>query len=77
MRVMIADYALTPNRAIIDANFVDNMPKGLTAASGFDAYGPCRGSLCFGHGDQLPLVFSTNSAALEAIKQVFRYLPRA
>lgn len=37
VKYAIADYALTPNMAIIDANFVDHMPKGLTAASGFDA----------------------------------------
>jgi alcohol dehydrogenase class IV len=31
----IADYALTPNMAIVDANLVMNMPKGL--AGGIDA----------------------------------------
>jgi acetaldehyde dehydrogenase/alcohol dehydrogenase len=34
VKYAIADYALTPNMAIIDPNFVDGMPKGLTAASG-------------------------------------------
>ncbi|WP_275668539.1 bifunctional acetaldehyde-CoA/alcohol dehydrogenase [Oleisolibacter albus] len=33
----IADYALTPDMAIIDANLVMNMPKSLTAAGGIDA----------------------------------------
>ncbi|KAL0209608.1 hypothetical protein RCL1_008446 [Eukaryota sp. TZLM3-RCL] len=33
----IADYALTPDMAIIDADFVLSMPRGLAAASGFDA----------------------------------------
>ena len=37
VKYAIADYALTPNIAIIDPNFVDHMPKGLTAASGIDA----------------------------------------
>ena len=37
VKYAIADYALTPNMAIIDPNFVDGMPKGLTAASGIDA----------------------------------------
>ena len=68
----IADYALTPNMAIIDPNFVDGMPKGLTSASGIDAlvhaieaYVSC-----------LATNF-TNSNALEAIKLVFRYLERS
>ncbi|MBS0644810.1 MAG: bifunctional acetaldehyde-CoA/alcohol dehydrogenase, partial [Proteobacteria bacterium] len=33
----IADYALTPNMAIVDANLVMDMPKPLTAAGGIDA----------------------------------------
>ena len=68
----IADYALTPNMAIVDPNFVDGMPKGLTAASGIDAlvhsleaYVSC-----------LATNF-TNSNALEATKLVFKYLVRS
>ena len=33
----IADYELTPIMAIVDANLVMDMPKGLTAAGGIDA----------------------------------------
>jgi acetaldehyde dehydrogenase/alcohol dehydrogenase len=33
----IADYELTPNMAIVDANLVMNMPKSLTAFGGVDA----------------------------------------
>jgi len=72
VKYALADYALTPSMAIIDANFVDNMPKGLTAAGGIDAlvhsleaYVSCMATNY------------TNSLALEAIKQIFRYLPRA
>ena len=68
----IADYALTPNMAIVDPNFVDHMPKGLTAASGIDAlvhsleaYVSCMATNF------------TNGHALEATKQVFRYLARS
>lgn len=68
----LADYALTPNMAIIDPNFVDGMPKGLTAAAGFDslvhaveAYVSCMATSF------------TNSNALEATKLIFKYLPRA
>jgi len=72
VKYAIADYALTPNIAIIDPNFVDNMPKGLTAASGIDAlvhaieaYVSCMATNF------------TNSNALEACKLVFRYLERS
>ncbi|MGN0018833.1 MAG: bifunctional acetaldehyde-CoA/alcohol dehydrogenase [Candidatus Gastranaerophilaceae bacterium] len=68
----IADYALTPNIAIVDPNFVDGMPKGLTAASGIDAlvhsleaYVSCMATNF------------TNSNALEATKLVFKYLARS
>ncbi|MFZ9035495.1 MAG: iron-containing alcohol dehydrogenase, partial [Francisellaceae bacterium] len=33
----IADYSLTPDVAVIDSQFIQHMPKGLTASSGFDA----------------------------------------
>ncbi len=72
VKYAIADYALTPNMAIIDPNFVDGMPKGLTSASGIDAlvhsieaYVSCMATNF------------TNSNALEAIKLVFRYLERS
>ena len=72
VKYAIADYALTPNMAIIDANFVDNLPKGLTAASGFDALVHAVEAYV-----SVMATNFTNSAALEAIKQVFRYLPRS
>ena len=72
VKYAIADYALTPNMAIIDPNFVDGMPKGLTAASGIDAlvhsieaYVSCMATNF------------TNSNALEATKLVFKYLERS
>ena len=72
VKYAIADYALTPNMAIVDANFVDHQPKGLTAASGFDALVHAVEAYV-----SVMATNFTNSAALEAIKQVFRYLPRA
>lgn len=36
VKYAIADYALTPNMAIVDSNLVLSMPKGLCAASGID-----------------------------------------
>lgn len=72
VKYAIADYALTPSMAIIDPNFVDGMPKGLTSASGIDAlvhaieaYVSCMATNF------------TNSNALEACKLVFKYLGRS
>ena len=72
VKYAIADYALTPNMAIIDPDFVDGMPKGLTSASGIDAlvhaieaYVSCMATNF------------TNSNALEATKLVFKYLERS
>ncbi|MDR1418057.1 MAG: bifunctional acetaldehyde-CoA/alcohol dehydrogenase [Endomicrobium sp.] len=68
----IADYSLTPDMAIIDPNFVDSMPKGLCAASGIDALTHAIEA----YVSVLATNF-TNSPALEAIKLIFRYLPRS
>ncbi len=66
----IADYALTPNMAIIDPDLVMTMPKNLCAWSGLDV---------LTHAIEAYVsVFATeftNSHALEAIKLVFKYLP--
>ena len=72
VKYAIADYALTPNMAIIDPNFVDGMPKGLTAASGVDALVHSIEA----YVSALATNF-TNSNALEATKLVFKYLERS
>nr|WP_291830691.1 iron-containing alcohol dehydrogenase [Candidatus Symbiopectobacterium sp. PLON1] len=41
----LADYALTPDMAIVDANLVMNMPKSLCAFGGLDAVTNSLGSL--------------------------------
>ncbi len=66
----IADYALTPQIAIIDPELVLTMPKGLTAAGGIDAL---VHSL-----EAMASVLSTeytNALALESIRIIFKYLP--
>ena len=72
VKYAIADYALTPNMAIIDPNFVDGMPKGLTAASGIDALVHSLEAYVSSMATNF-----TNSNALEATKLVFRYLERS
>ncbi len=70
VKYALADYALTPSMAIIDANFVDGMPKGLTSAGGIDAMVHALEAYV-----SVMATNYTNSLALEAIKQIFRYLP--
>ncbi|MCC5909104.1 MAG: bifunctional acetaldehyde-CoA/alcohol dehydrogenase [Clostridiaceae bacterium] len=68
----IADYQLTPKMAIVDPELMMNMPKGLTAASGIDA-------LTHALEAYVSIMASeyTNGMALEAIGQIFKYLPLA
>lgn len=72
IKYAIADYSLMPNMAIIDPNFVDDMPKNLTASSGIDA-------LVHSIEAYVSIMASnfTNSNALEAIKLIFKYLKRS
>ena len=68
----LADYELTPNMAIIDAELMMNMPKGLTSASGIDA-------MTHALEAYVSILASeyTNGLALEAIRLIFKYLPDA
>ncbi|MCY6959169.1 bifunctional acetaldehyde-CoA/alcohol dehydrogenase [Clostridium brassicae] len=68
----LADYELTPNMAIIDAELMMNMPKPLTAASGIDA-------LTHAIEAYVSVLASeyTNGLALEAIRLIFKYLPQS
>ncbi|MDD3376473.1 MAG: bifunctional acetaldehyde-CoA/alcohol dehydrogenase [Candidatus Riflebacteria bacterium] len=68
----LADYELTPDMAIIDAELMSDMPKGLTAASGIDALVHAIEA----YVSVLASEFS-NGMALEAIRLVFKYLPQA
>lgn len=68
----LADYELMPDMAIIDAELMMNMPKGLTASSGIDA-------LTHAIEAYVSVLASeyTNGMALEAIRLIFKYLPQA
>ena len=68
----LADYALTPSMAIVDANLVDTMPPGLCAASGYDAIVHAIEAYV-----SIMATNFTNSNALEAAKKVYKYLPRS
>ena len=68
----LADYQLMPNMAIVDADMMMNAPKGLTSASGIDALVHSIEA----YVSIMATEFS-DSLALQAIKLIFEYLPRA
>ena len=68
----IADYELTPNMAICDANLTMNMPKSLTAFSGIDALTHALEAMV-----AVTATDYTNCQAMEATRILFKYLPRA
>ena len=68
----LADYELLPNMAIIDTDFHMSAPKGLTAASGIDAVTHALEA----YAAMLATDY-TDGLALQALKNVFKYLPRA
>jgi acetaldehyde dehydrogenase/alcohol dehydrogenase len=68
----IADYELLPTMAIVDVNFMMDMPKGLTAASGLDALSHALES----YASMFATDF-TKGLSLQATKQIFDFLPTA
>ena len=68
----LADYELMPNMAIIDADFHMSAPKGLTAASGIDAVTHALEA----YAAMLATDY-TDGLALQSLKIIFKYLPRA
>ena len=68
----LADYELLPKMAIIDADFMMNMPKGLTSASCIDALTHALEAYA-----SVMATPYTDGQALVAMKLIFQYLPRA
>lgn len=68
----LADYELMPKMAIIDADMMMSMPKGLTSASGIDAMTHALEA----YASMMATDF-TDGLALKALKNIFTYLPRA
>ena len=66
----LADYALTPDMAIVDANLVMNMPKSLCAFGGLDAVTHAMEA----YVSVLASEFS-DGQALQALKLLKEYLP--
>ena len=68
----LADYELMPDMAIIDADLMMSIPKGLTSCSGIDAMSHALEAVA-----SVMATDYTNGIAKEAIKLIFEYLPRA
>ena len=68
----LADYALMPNMAIVDADMMMNAPKGLTAASGIDAVTHALEAYA-----SMMATDYTDGLALRALKLLFDNLPAA
>lgn len=68
----VADYALTPDMAIVDPEFVLNQPRGLAASAGLDVLTHAI--------EAYTSVMASNYAdgqAMEAIRLVFKYLKKS
>ncbi len=68
----LADYELMPKMAIVDSNMMMNAPKGLTSASGIDAVTHNLEALA-----SMMATEYTDGLAIESLKNIFKYLPRA
>ncbi|OCN05954.1 bifunctional acetaldehyde-CoA/alcohol dehydrogenase [Erysipelotrichaceae bacterium MTC7] len=68
----LADYALTPNVAIIDPAFTMGLPASVTADTGMDVLTHALEALVAVLASDY-----TNGLAVQAIQTVFKYLPRA
>ena len=68
----LADYELMPKMAIVDCNMMMNAPKGLTSASGIDAVTHNLEAIA-----SMMATEYTDGLAIESLKNIFKYLPRA
>ena len=68
----LADYELLPNMAIIDTDFHMSAPRGLTAASGIDAVTHALEAYA-----SIMATDYTDGLAIQALKNIFKYLPDA
>lgn len=72
VKYSLADYAFTPNMAIIDSQFMMSLPPRMTAVTGADAFSHCFES----YVSVLSTEF-TRPYSLEGIRLIHKYLERA
>jgi len=68
----LADYELLPNMAVVDTDNMMSQPKGLTSASGVDVLTHALEAYA-----SIMATDYTDGLALQAMRNVFTYLPRA
>lgn len=68
----LADYELMPNMAIVDTDLHMSAPNGLTSASGIDAVTHALEAYA-----SVMATDYTDGLAIQALKVIFKYLPRA
>ncbi|MBR3840373.1 MAG: bifunctional acetaldehyde-CoA/alcohol dehydrogenase [Erysipelotrichales bacterium] len=68
----LADYSLTPTIAIIDAEFTKNLPRSIAADTGMDVLTHALEAYVSTLANDY-----TDGLAIQAIKLVFKYLPRS
>ncbi len=68
----LADYELMPDMAIVDADLMMNIPKGLTSCAGIDAVSHALEAIA-----SVMATDFTNGIAKEALRLLFTYLPSA
>jgi alcohol dehydrogenase class IV len=71
-KLTVNNAELVPDIAVLDTDFVEDMPPFLTVGSGLDAFAHAFGSYISNWGN--PLADAINTSA---IKEVMKYLPRA
>ncbi len=72
IKYSLADYALIPTVAIIDAQFMMSLPPRMTAVTAADAF-----SHCFESYVSILATEFTRPYSLEGIKLIYKYLKRA
>ncbi|MEG0741300.1 MAG: bifunctional acetaldehyde-CoA/alcohol dehydrogenase [Clostridia bacterium] len=72
VKYALADYELLPKMAIVDADLMMDAPKGLTSASGIDAVTHDLEAIA-----SMLATDYTDGLALQSLKMIFEYLPRA